>query len=96
MTPLIFFVGMLLLFWVLIIQPQRKRKQQQARLLADLTVDNDVITTGGMYGTIREVAGDHVVLEIAPGTRVRVAKSAVAGRIEPAPNETEPAETPLT
>jgi preprotein translocase subunit YajC len=94
-TPLIFFAGMLLIFWVLVIQPQRRRRQQQAQLLSHLAVGDEVITAGGVYGSIREVADDYVVLEIAPGTQVRVAKSAVAGRVEPASNEAEPAETSL-
>ena len=42
-----------------------------------------MLTVGGLLGTVREVGEHEVVLEIAPETRVRVAKSAVTGRIEP-------------
>jgi preprotein translocase subunit YajC len=42
---------------------------------------------------VREVGEQEVVVEIAPETRVRVAKHAVSGRIEP---EAEPTETPKT
>ena len=41
------------------------------------------MTVGGLLGTVREVGEHEVVLEIAAETRVRVAKSAIAGRIEP-------------
>ena len=95
MIPLLFFAGMLVVFWLLVIQPQRKRREQQSRLLTELAVGDDVITAGGLYGAVREVAENHVVLEIAPDTRVRVAKSAVAGRIEPEP-EPEPDELTQT
>jgi preprotein translocase subunit YajC len=91
--PILFFAGMLVVFWLLVIQPQRRRREQQTRLLSDLAVGDDVITAGGLYGAVREVAEDHVVLEIAANTRVKVAKSAVAGRVEPEPDaepETEP------
>ena len=96
MTQLVFFGGMLVLFWLLIVQPQRRRRQQQLNLLSQLAAGDEVMTSGGLYGSVREVAHDYVVLEIAPETRVRVVKSAVAARVEP---QTEPAaataETPL-
>jgi preprotein translocase subunit YajC len=92
---IIFFALLLMLLWFLIIQPQRRRKQRQAELLTQLEPGQDVITAGGLYGTVYEVADDHVLLEIAPETRVRVAKSAVAGRIEPEQDPAEPPETSL-
>ena len=95
MTPLIFLAGMLVIFWVLIVQPQRRRRQHQARLLANLAPGDEVLTTGGVYGSVREVGDGHVMLEIAPNTSVRVAKSAVAARLEPDREATEPPETPL-
>ena len=93
MSPLIFFAGMLVLFWLLIVLPQRRRRQRQVALLAQLAPGDEVITVGGVYGAVRDVADDHVVLEIAPETRVRVAKSAVADRVD---REQEPAEPPET
>jgi len=94
-TQLLFFGGMLVLFWLLIVQPQRRRRQHQVELLRQLAAGDEVVTSGGLYGSVREVADDHVVLEVAPETRVRVAKSAVAARIEPAPEPVEPPETSL-
>jgi preprotein translocase subunit YajC len=96
MTSVIFFAAMLVLLWLLIIQPQRRRRRQQAQMLTHLAAGDEVITAGGVYGSVRQVAGDHVVLEIAPGTRVRVLKSAVAARVEPQSEQTTPPEPPLT
>ena len=62
-------------------------------MLSQLADGDDVITTGGLYGSVRDVADDHVLLEIAPETRVRVAKSAVAARVD---REQEPAGPPET
>ena len=93
MSPLIFFVGMLALFWLLIVLPQRRRRQRLVAMLAQLEAGDDVITTGGLYGSVHDVADDHIVLEIAPETRVRVAKSAVAALVD---REQEPAEPPET
>ncbi len=95
MNPLIFFALLLVLFWVLIVLPQRRRRQRQSQLLAELAAGDEVITAGGVYGTVREVADDYVVLEIAPETRIRVAKASVAVRTEPELEPAEPPETPL-
>ena len=90
----ILFIGaMLVLMWALLIQPQRRRQQQQARLLTELAVGDEVVTLGGLYGRVQSIDEDAVMLEIAPQTSVRVAKSAVAGRAAP---EAEKAPAPLT
>jgi len=89
----ILFIGaMLVLMWALLIQPQRRRQQKQARLLSELTVGDEVVTLGGLYGRVQSVDEDSVMLEIAPQTNVRVAKSAVAARAAP---EAESAPSPL-
>jgi len=104
LTALIFLGGMLILFYVLIVMPQRRRRQTQARLLQDVEIGDEVMTLGGIFGFVREVEDHHVVLEIAPDTRVRLAKSAITARTaqdeeeEPADSpdgSTDPAETPL-
>jgi preprotein translocase subunit YajC len=93
--PLIFFGVMIVLFWLLIIQPQRRRRSVQQQLLMDLHPGDEVMTVGGLFGTVREVADNHVVLEIAPETQVRLAKSAVTARSEHELEPAETAETPL-
>jgi preprotein translocase subunit YajC len=87
----ILFIGaMLVLMWVLLIQPQRRRQQQQRRLLAELTPGDEVVTIGGLYGRITALDEESVQLEIAPETSVRVTKAALAARVAPP----EAAETP--
>ena len=87
MEPLIFLAAMAVLFWFLLIRPQRRRQSAHQTLLARLSTGDDVITAGGIFGTVRSIADDHLVLEIAPGTEVRVAKEAVAN-IVPKPEGT--------
>jgi preprotein translocase subunit YajC len=93
--PLIFFAVMVVLFWLLIIQPQRRRRAVQHDLLMQLEPGDEVMTVGGLFGTVREVGDHHVVLEIAPNTQVRLAKSAVTARSEHELEPAENAETPL-
>jgi preprotein translocase subunit YajC len=77
--PLIFLVAIAAVMWFLLIRPQRQRLAAQRQLVAELTPDQQVVTAGGMFGTVRSIAADHVMLEIAPGTQVRIAKEAVTG-----------------
>jgi preprotein translocase subunit YajC len=77
-APLIFLAAMAGVFWFLLIRPQRRRQQEHRALVSGLSADDEVITAGGVFGTVRSVADDHVVLEVAPGTEIRVAKQAVA------------------
>ena len=93
MTALIFLGGMLVLFYVLIVMPQRRRRQTQTQLLREVEIGDEVMTLGGIFGFVREVEEHHVVLEIAPDTRVRLAKSAITARTE-AEAEEEPADSP--
>jgi preprotein translocase subunit YajC len=72
-----------LLFWFLIIRPQRRRAAQQSRLWDTLRVGEEVMTAGGLYGRIERVEDDAVLLEIAPETVVKIDKRAVARRVEP-------------
>jgi preprotein translocase subunit YajC len=94
-TQLIFLAALILVFWVLIVLPQRRRRQLQAQVINALEEGDEVMTVGGLFGIVREVGERHVVLEIAPETRVRLAKSAVTARAEAEPDATETPGTSL-
>jgi preprotein translocase subunit YajC len=70
---------LLALMWLLLIRPQRRRQFQAKQLVDQLEVGKEIVTAGGLYGTIRELADEEVLVEIAEGVRVRIAKRAVAG-----------------
>ena len=65
-----------------------------------IDVGDEIVTAGGMYGFVTAIGDDELEVEIAPGTIVRVATRAVAGRIDPdnqdEPDEEEDAEEPAT
>lgn len=79
MSGYIFILVLLLLMWFLLIRPQRRRQLEQRRMIESLTVGKEIVTAGGLYGTVTRVDADEVRLEIADGLEVRVAKRAVAG-----------------
>ena len=79
------FVG----FYFLMIRPQRRRQQQAAQKQNTVTPGAQVRTTAGMYGTVIEVDGDDVILEIAPGVDVRLLKRAIMEVIAPGDAEAD-------
>jgi preprotein translocase subunit YajC len=68
-----------LLLWLIVIRPQRRRQTRQQQMLGDLRVGDEVLTAGGIYGTISHLGEDDVTVEIAPKLEVRVARRAIAG-----------------
>ena|SRR5438067_12968360 len=79
MFVLIVIVALFGLMWLLLIRPQRRRQTEQRQMLSNLQVGDEIVTAGGIYGRIEDVDESDVTVEIAPGTRVRVARRAVAG-----------------
>jgi preprotein translocase subunit YajC len=75
----IFILVVLVLMWFLLIRPQRRRQQESQRLLQSLAVGQEIVTAGGVYGTITALDEDEARVEIADGVEVRVAKRAIAG-----------------
>ena len=70
------------LMWLLLIRPQQRKQRQQQSLLSSLEVGQEVMTAGGLYGTISDVDIEEVVLEVAPGVNVRMDKRAVVTVVE--------------
>jgi preprotein translocase subunit YajC len=66
------------LMWLLLIRPQRRKQLEQARMQDAVEVGDDVLTAGGIHGTVREIEGEIVHVEIAPGITVRLDRRAVA------------------
>ena len=90
----IILIAVFALMWLLLIRPQRRKQLEQARMQDAIAVGDDVLTAGGIHGTVREMDGEIVHVEIAPGTTVRLdrrAVAAVAQEPEPEPeSETLP------
>jgi preprotein translocase subunit YajC len=79
---LLYVVGFGALMYFLFIRPQQKRQKEFAALLASLAVDDQIVSAGGIHGTIRVIEDDVVDLEIADGVVVRMAKGAITRKLE--------------
>ncbi len=78
---LVSLVLMVAIFYFLLIRPQQRRMRAQRDLIEALDVGDEVLTIGGLFGTIRSIRDDELEVEIAPGTTVRMLKSAIARRV---------------
>ena len=83
MQFLIIMALMLGVMYVLMIRPQRQRQAQQQSMIDDAGVGDDVLTTGGIYGTITRVEGDDVVVELAPSLTVHMTRRGIAAVLPP-------------
>ncbi|TCD04991.1 preprotein translocase subunit YajC [Erythrobacteraceae bacterium CFH 75059] len=70
-------VGMILIFWFLIIRPQMKRQKEHAAKIASLKKGDEVITAGGLVGRVLRVDETHVELELGPNVRVKAIKNTI-------------------
>lgn len=80
-TTVLFIGFMFVIFYMLLIRPQRRRQQAQRQLIESLDVGDEVVTLGGMYGTIRALDDESVTLEVAPSVDIRFARGAIARKL---------------
>jgi preprotein translocase subunit YajC len=75
-----------------VLLPQRRATREKLEMQDSIDVGDEIVTAGGMYGFVIAIGDDELEVEIAPGTIVRVATRAVAGRIGPEDDEDVPEE----
>lgn len=73
-VPLLF---ILVLFYFMLIRPQMKRSKEHRDMLGKLAKGDEVVTTGGLAGVVREIGENYLHVEIADGVSVKMQKSAV-------------------
>lgn len=74
---LVLLLAIPVLFYLFLIRPQNKQRRAQLQMQSSLRPGLKVMTTSGMYAEVVEVDDDGVVLEIAPGVKVRFVKAAI-------------------
>lgn len=86
------FLLLALVFYLLILRPMRARQKEMGSIKAlqdSLQPGTRIMMASGIFGVIREVHEDEVVLEIAPGTNITIVKAAVT-QVEIDPDEPQP------
>ena len=87
MQGLLIIVALFGLMYVLMIRPQRAKAQAQQRLLGTVEPGDEILTVGGLYGIVQELEPDEeggdLIVEIADGIHVRIARRALATVVKP-------------
>jgi len=96
------FLILILIFgavWLLFVLPARRRRVSHSAMQDTIEAGDDVITAGGIHGSVREIVEDLVHVEIAPGVVVQVDRRAIAAvardvevEVEPEPEAEAPPE----
>ena len=77
LLPFVFIFG---IFYFLVILPQKKQRQQLQDMVAELKINDEVVTNGGVIGKIKEVRDTSFVILSAEKSFLEIGKSAVVGR----------------
>jgi len=81
-TSLFPFLLIFVVFYFLIIRPQKKRQSEHQKLLDNLKKGDRVLTQGGLFGTVVGVQKDRVTLKIADNVKVEYQKSAIVAVLD--------------
>ncbi len=90
-TGLLITLGlMFVVFYFLLIRPQQRRARAQKELMSGLDVGDEVVTIGGMYGTITDLDDSSVTVEVAEGVEIKMRRNAIAGKVnEPVADDSD-------
>jgi preprotein translocase subunit YajC len=80
--PILILVFIFVLFYFVLIRPQRKRQKEHDAMIQELQKGDKVITAGGIYGTIESLNEENIVIKVESGATIRVARGSVVGRRE--------------
>ncbi len=76
--PLLLIAGLFVLTYFMIIRPQSKRRRAMVEMQSSLAAGAEVVTIGGLYGTVVATDAETVDLQIAPNVSVTYARGAIA------------------
>lgn len=89
LTPILMIVLLFGVMYFMMIRPQQKRRREAERMQASIGAGDEVVTVGGLYGTVIGLDNETVTLEVAPGVHTRYARPAIA-RVVNATAKAEP------
>ena len=80
--PLLLMVGLLFVMYLVVIRPQSRKRKEMAEMQQTVDVGTEVLTIGGLYGTVVGSDDESVTLEVSPGVTNRYARGAI-GKVVP-------------
>ena len=83
MVIAIYLVILVAAFYFLIVRPQRRQSMVRRQLLNAVDVGDEIVTSGGIYGTVVSIEEDSLEVQIADGIVIKLARGAVAAKVAP-------------
>lgn len=80
------FLAMFMIFYFLIIRPQIKNQKVKQQFLSQLKRGDEVLTTGGIFGTIEGLTDKFVTLEISDGVKIKILRDRVMAPVKEVKN----------
>lgn len=74
---LIMMVAIFAIMYFFMIRPQNKKQKEIANFRKNLEVGQSVITAGGIYGKVKELEDNAVIVEIAPSVKIKVDRNSI-------------------
>lgn len=78
MTGMLFFVGMIVIFYFLLIRPQQKRTKEHRKMVEAIGKGDEIVTNGGVLGKIVEVGEQYLTIEIASNVQIKLQRTAIS------------------
>jgi len=76
-------IAIVAIFYFLVFMPMQKQKKAQAQMLADLQAGAEVLTTGGIVGTIISISGDTLIVRVKPDNiKLQVSRASIASLVK--------------
>lgn len=91
LLPLLLIVALFAIFWLVLIRPQQKRRREATQMQGNLSDGDQVVTVGGLHGTIAELDDQTIILETSEGVFSRYERGAVARVVPPESGEDQSA-----
>ncbi len=79
LVQLIPFVAVLAIFYFIILLPMKRRQKKVQTFLSTLKVGDNVVTSGGLHGTITKIDEATMQIQVAPNVRVKISRNAIVG-----------------
>lgn len=85
LTNQLLFMGVIFsIFYFIVFRPMRKRQKETETMLNELKNGDQILTSGGIFGTVVGIQDDRVQLRIADSVKIQISRSAVSQRIDAA------------
>lgn len=74
-------IALFAIAWIVLILPKQRELRRHNALVASIAVGDEVMTGSGIYGVVVQIDDDIALLQVAPGTEIKVARRAIASKV---------------